>query len=80
MDDAGDRQDDQEGISEVVGDGNAVVGGKERDVCERLEMAGNEGGNMFPNPFCPSIRKINVRLRKMHDTLINSHDSVLNNQ
>ena len=38
MDDACDGEDDQEGIGEIVGEGDATVSGEECDFCERTEM------------------------------------------
>ena len=42
MDDARDGQDHKESIGEVVGERKTVVGGEERDLCERHKMAGKQ--------------------------------------
>ena len=47
MDDAGDGQDDQKGISEIAGERDAVVGGEDADLCEGQEMVGKRGEVAF---------------------------------
>ena len=43
MDDAGDGQNDQKTVCQIVGERDAVVGREERHLCEWLEMAGERG-------------------------------------